>query len=116
MATRSDDEHGHARRVILHSRDDISAALMAALDGGGLVLLEEDLGPDFFNLRTGLAGELFQKFATYRARLAIVLTGPAAHGERFAELVHEHRRHPTVRFFNSLSDAQQWLTTPDAIR
>jgi hypothetical protein len=30
------------------------------------------LAPDFFSLRTGVAGEVVQKFATYRLRLAVV--------------------------------------------
>jgi len=41
--------------------------------------------------------------------LAIVLPDSRAHGERFSELVYEHRRHAAVRFFGSESDARQWL-------
>ena len=32
----------------------------------------ERLAPDFFRLRTGVAGEFLQKFANYRIRLAVV--------------------------------------------
>ena len=37
-----------------------------------LVVPMENLDPQFFNLRTGMAGEIIQKFVTYRLRLAIV--------------------------------------------
>ena len=73
------------------------------------MLTEEDLGPDFFDLRSGLAGELFQKVVTYHGRLAIVIRDPRAHGERFSELAYEHRRHPAVRFFADQALALHWL-------
>jgi len=73
------------------------------------VLTEEDLGPDFYDLKTGLAGELFQKVVNYRGRLAIVIRDPHAYGERFSELAYEHRRHAAVRFFEDQAQALQWL-------
>ena len=95
--------------VSLHTANDIGGALSASLEQGGLILTEQQLGEDFFNLRTGLAGELFQKFVNYRARLAIVIPEPGKYGQRFAELAYEHRRHAAVRFFTSVEDAQRWI-------
>jgi hypothetical protein len=88
---------------------DISPALGLSLRHRGLVVTEANLGPDFFDLRTRFAGELLQKFVNYRAKLAIVIADPPAHGERFGELVHEHETHPHVRFFTSEADARSWL-------
>ena len=88
---------------------DIPDALSASIDAGGLVLDETRLSPDFFDLRTGLAGEVFQKFTNYRARLAIVVADESAYGSRFSELVYEHRNHKQVRFFASAQLARQWL-------
>jgi uncharacterized protein DUF4180 len=79
------------------------------MEQGGLIVRESDLCPEFFDLRTGLAGELLQKFVNYRARLAIILSDSGAYGERFSELVYEHRGHAVVRFFASESDARRWL-------
>jgi hypothetical protein len=89
---------------------DIANALGAGMSGGGLLLDESQLGANFFDLRTGLAGEVLQKFTNYRVRLAIVVADPAAHGSRFSELVHEHRTHSAVRFFTDARLARQWLT------
>lgn len=93
----------------IRSVKDIPDALVASVQQGGLILSEADLCPEFFDLRTGLAGELLQKFVNYGARLAIVLSDSKAYGERFSELVYEHRTHPAIRFFGSESDARQWL-------
>ena len=89
---------------------DIPDALTHSIDKGGLILDESQLSPEFFDLRTGLAGEVLQKFTQYRALLAIVVTDPHAHGSRFGELIHEHRTHRNVRFFTSGQLARQWLS------
>ena len=95
--------------AVIRSAADVSPALGLSLRHGGLVVPEANLCPDFFNLRTGFAGEMLQKFVNYRAKLAIVAADPQAHGERFAELVYEHQAHPHVRFFTSEADARSWL-------
>jgi hypothetical protein len=88
---------------------DIADALSASIDAGGLVLDESQLGPEFFDLRTGLAGEVFQKFTNHRARLAIVVGDASKYGGRFGELMYEHRAHKQVRFFDTPQRARQWL-------
>ena len=93
----------------IHSASDISAALAESVERGGLVLDEKDLSRDFFDLKTGLAGEVLQKFTNYRTRLAIIVNDPADYGARFSELAYEHRTHPTVRFFSAEQSARQWL-------
>ena len=88
---------------------DIAAALSASVENGGLILDESDLGADFFDLRTGLAAAVLQKFTHFRARLAIVVADAASHGGRFNELAYEHRSHNAVRFVATDNLARQWL-------
>jgi len=95
--------------VSIKEMRDISDALSACLGRAGLILTERDLGEDFFNLRSGLAGELFQKFINYQLKLAIVIVDHEAYGERFSELAFEHRSHPAVRFVRSMDEAIAWL-------
>jgi hypothetical protein len=97
--------------ISLRTFDDIGGAIGACLSADGLILTEDALGPRFFDLRTGLAGEALQKFVNYRVRVAIVVSNPDLHGERFVELVHEHSTHPTVRFFATQDAARTWLRT-----
>ncbi|KAA6304392.1 hypothetical protein EZS27_043961, partial [termite gut metagenome] len=37
-----------------------------------IVVQEKNITPEFFDLKSGMAGEILQKFSTYRVRLAIV--------------------------------------------
>jgi hypothetical protein len=95
--------------IHIRSFDDISDAIGACLDAAGLILTENDVGPEFFDLRSGLAGEAFQKFINYKIRVAIVLTDQNAYGERFSELAYEHRSHNMIRLVGSTNEAQAWL-------
>ena len=95
--------------IAIQSMRDIPEVLNACFGSAGLLLTEQDLTPAFFDLHTGIAGELFQKFTNYRLRLAIVLPDPKASGARFSELAYEHRPHPTIRFFPTLPETRDWL-------
>ena len=93
----------------IQSSGDISAALTASVEQGGLVIDEKELSADFFDLKTGLAGQVLQKFVNYRTKLAVIVRNPAGYGARFSELTYEHRLHPNVRFFSAEQSARQWL-------
>jgi hypothetical protein len=95
--------------ISVRSFSDISDALGACIGSAGLILTEHDLAREFFDLHSGLAGELFQKFINYRLRVAIVLPDPGAYGERFGELAYEHASHSLVRFVCSRDEADAWL-------
>ena len=96
--------------IAIQSFSDISDAMSACLGTAGLILTENDLGQEFFNLRSGLAGELFQKFINYKVRIAIVLSDPEAYGERFSELAYEHSSHNMIRFVRTQDEAIAWLS------
>lgn len=102
--------------ISFRSLSDVSDAIGACLVAEGLILTENDLAREFFDLRTGLAGELFQKFTNYKIRVAIVLPDPEAHGERFSELAYEHRSHRMIRFVRSKDEAKAWLDTGEVNR
>ena len=88
---------------------DIPALMGAVYGADALLLRETDLGPEFFRLGSGVAGELFQKLVTYRVVTALVLPDFTAHGERFSQLAWEHARHPAVRFVHTEEQALAWL-------
>ncbi len=94
----------------IRSFSDISDALGACIGTAGFILTENDLAGEFFDLRSGLAGELFQKFINYKLRVAIVLPDPEAYGERFSELAYEHASHNMIRFVRSKDEAKAWLS------
>jgi hypothetical protein len=57
--------------------NDVQEALDLMADAGYyearcIILSEMNLKPEFFELRTGMAGELLQKFSQYNVKLAII--------------------------------------------
>jgi hypothetical protein len=97
--------------ISIRSFGDISDALSACIGAEVLILTENDLAREFFDLRSGLAGEVFQKFINYKLRVAIVLPDPEAYGERFGELAYEHTTHGMIWFVRSTDEAKAWLYT-----
>lgn len=68
-------EAGH--EVVALVRDPARAGKLSALgvqlqDFDGIILQARHITPDFFDLKTGMAGEVLQKFSYYRMCLAIV--------------------------------------------
>jgi Domain of unknown function (DUF4180) len=95
--------------IRIRSANDIADLLGAIYGADGLLLTASDLEPEFFDLRTGVAGDLFQKLTNYKVRTALVVPQPERHGSRFAELAFEHRTHNMIRFFEASDDAMVWL-------
>ncbi|CAN5901579.1 DUF4180 domain-containing protein [soil metagenome] len=59
--------------VINDTRDALDLMATAQYQGAtGIVLYEKNLKPEFFDLKTGMAGEILQKYTNYRMRIAIV--------------------------------------------
>jgi hypothetical protein len=97
--------------VSIRSFTDITDAIASCYGAEGIILTEDDLAKEFFDLRSGLAGELFQKFMNYSIRAAIVLPDPEAYGERIRELAYEHKSHSMIRFVRTRDEAEAWLCT-----
>jgi len=95
--------------ISIQSLQDIPEAIGFCLGAEGLILTEGDLAPEFFDLRSGLAGEFLQMCTNYKLRVAIVLPAPEAFGERFRELAYEHASHNLIRFVRSEEAAEAWL-------
>jgi hypothetical protein len=93
----------------IQSIQGVSDALGAVYGADGLLLTENDLSPEFFDLSSGIAGELFQKFTNYQIHLAIVINNLEVYGERFGELAFEHKNHKLIRFFDFVETAKTWL-------
>ena len=95
--------------IAIRSFKDIPDAVGACIGAAGLILTEADVAPEFFDLKTGLAGEVMQKFVNYRQRVAIVVPDLSPYGERVRELAREHASHSIIRFVRSREEADTWL-------
>lgn len=96
-------------RLIIQSKAQVADVIGLCWGKDGLLLTENDVGPDFFRLESGVAGELLQKLVNYGVKTAFVCVDPRAHGVRFSELALEHSNHPQVRFFPASHEALKWL-------
>jgi hypothetical protein len=89
---------------------DLVAACME--NGASRLLLHADiLTQDFYNLRTGVAGAILQKFVNYHIRAAAVLTPELVDQGRFREMVFEANHGSQFRVFFDRETAEQWLTS-----
>lgn len=79
------------------------------MDRCRLIVHATDLHTDFFDLKTGLLGEIFLKLSNYQVKTAFIVDFDEIKSERFHELIYEHKRSHEIRFFEDLSDAENWL-------
>jgi hypothetical protein len=80
-----------------------------------MVLLPVDrLSPSFFELRTGLAGAIAQKFVTYGMRLAIigVISPVALESPALRAFINESNRGESIWFLRHIEDLEKRLQAP----
>lgn len=70
-----------------------------------VILHEKNIIPDFFDLKTGLAGEILQKFSTYRVRLAIVGDFSKYSSKSRQDFIYESNQGKQVNFVASTKEA-----------
>ena len=95
----------------IHTPQDFLDLLAWGGENGTTLFLLRDVnfGPGFYNLKTGLAGEVLQKLSNYTCRLAIEGTFDLVVSERFRELMSESNKGSHVRFARSREEAISWL-------
>ena len=86
----------------LRSEDDARELIQETFSSGirTVVIPVERLDPDFFVLRTGVAGEFVQKLVQYRLRLVIVgdISAHTAASDSLRDWVREVNRGPDILF------------------
>lgn len=70
-----------------------------------VMLRVEQLNPDFFDLSTGLAGEIVQKFAQYRTGLIIVGDFTRFPSVSLADFIRESNKGKHIRFVATVEEA-----------
>ena len=99
------------------STQDALDLIGAAFSGADLVAIPASrLDERFFALRTGLAGEIMQKFVNYRLRLAIVgdISAHVAASTALRDLVVESNRGTQVWFVADLAELDRRLAAAAA--
>jgi hypothetical protein len=75
------------------------------------LLLDHGALPDvFFDLSSGVGGDLVQKLTNYGIRMAAVVPDPTRHSGPFQDFAREADRSERFRFFRTREQAVEWLT------
>lgn len=74
-----------------------------------LLLPKSAVCEDFFDLRTGIAGEVLQKYSNYRMRVAIVGDFSAYDSRALRDFIRESNRGGQVLFLPTLEEALEAL-------
>ena len=75
-----------------------------------IIIHEKNITPDFFDLKNGMAGEILQKFSTYRVRLAIVGNFAKYPGKSLNHFILESNKGRHINFVATLAEAVKILS------
>ena len=76
----------------------------------GIILYEKNITPDFFDLKTKMAGEILQKFSNHRIRLVIIGDWSKYTSRSLEAFIYESNRGKTVNFSSSPTEAVKLLS------
>jgi len=80
----------------------------AAYQGASHIFIsEKNIVPDFFDLKTGIAGEILQKFSTYSMRLSIVGDFSKFTSKSLKDFIYESNKSRKINFVSSLKEAEE---------
>lgn len=75
-----------------------------------IIIHEPNITADFFDLKTGIAGEILQKFSNYRVRLAIVGDFTKYPGQSIKDFIYESNKGRQINFLGSVKEAVERLS------
>ncbi|MGE8434804.1 DUF4180 domain-containing protein [Chryseobacterium joostei] len=70
-----------------------------------VMIYEKDITPDFFDLKTKIAGEILQKFSNYRIGLAIIGDFSKYGSKSMKDFIFESNKTGHINFVETLEDA-----------
>lgn len=98
--------------IFINNPDD-ALQLLADLyyqDFSKIIVHEKNITPGFFDLKTGIAGEILQKFSNYRIQLAIVGDFSKYPGKSIQDFIYESNKGRLVNFLSSVALAVEKLS------
>lgn len=96
-----------ADTVILHTVQEALDLLMEAKmeDADRMIMHQKNISPDFFDLKTKLAGDVLQKYLNYGMQLAVVGNFEQIKSESFRAFVIESHRSRQIFFVETVQEA-----------
>lgn len=108
ILSRDNDNYAlvHSDKILISEVQDV-LDLMANCDYQGarnIIVRKEHITPHFFDLRTGIAGEVLQKFSTYRIKLGIVGDFSKYESKSLRNFIYESNKTGRIIFGVSLEE------------
>ncbi|WP_153393029.1 DUF4180 domain-containing protein [Chryseobacterium vaccae] len=75
-----------------------------------VIIYEKNITPDFFDLKTKIAGEILQKFSNYRMGLAIVGDFSRYESKSIRDFIFESNKTKHINFAETIEDALKRLS------
>jgi len=94
-----------------HNITDVDDILQLMVDAGysqsayGMIIHARNLPSEFFELKSGIAGEILQKFSNYRMRLAIVGDFSEIKSKSLRDFIRESNNRKTISFVSTINEA-----------
>ena len=70
-----------------------------------IIIHEKNLHPGFFDLKTGLAGDVLQKFSNFRIKLAVVGDFTKYSSKSLGDFIYESNKSGSAYFTNNIDSA-----------
>ncbi|MGG5207907.1 DUF4180 domain-containing protein [Chryseobacterium sp. MIQD13] len=74
-----------------------------------VIVYEKNLTPEFFDLKTKIAGDILQKFSNYRVSLAIIGSFEKYESKSIKDFIFESNKTKHINFVNTLENALERL-------
>ncbi|WP_373552439.1 DUF4180 domain-containing protein [Haliscomenobacter sp.] len=95
---------------IQNPQETVELLINCAYQGAEKIIIHaHQLIPDFFDLKTGIAGEILQKVSTYQLRLAIVGDFSQYTSKSLQDFIFESNKMGRVSFVSSAEEAKAKL-------
>ena len=94
--------------VIINSEQDaldLMANIDYQFDSKIIILKEKNLNVDFFDLKTGVAGAILQKFSNYRVQLAIIGDFSKYSSKSLQDFIYESNKQKRILFVEDIEMA-----------
>jgi hypothetical protein len=98
--------------LIIKGIDD-ALGLLCESNCSSIILRKENFAEEFFDLSTGIAGEILQKFSTYRKRLAIVGDYENIPSKALKDFIYESNKTKQILFVRTTEAAVSKMLTEE---
>ncbi|HET6560002.1 MAG TPA: DUF4180 domain-containing protein [Prolixibacteraceae bacterium] len=97
--------------LIRETQDALDLLAEAAyLNSHKIIINEDQVTPEFFELKSGIAGEILQKFSTYNVQLAIIGDFSKYTSKSLRDFMLESNKYGRINFVSSLDEAKERLS------